>query len=110
MLPEVGTLGDGFHFWACILTNWRLPQSLAELLPFVYLRNFNKTVGFCVAMGCVLLLFILSLMQRKRPVRAAFNALPVGVQVVALAAMLLLISSFGVQASWGAEGFMYANF
>lgn len=110
VLPEVGTLGDGFHFWACILTNWRLPQSLAELLPFVYLRNFNKTVGFCVAMGCVLLLFILSLMQRKRPVRATFNALPVGVQIVALAAMLLLISSFGVQASWGAEGFMYANF
>ena len=30
--------------------------------------------------------------------------------VVALAAMLLLILSFGVQASWGAEGFMYANF
>ena len=57
-----------------------------------------------------MLLFILSLIQRKRPVRAAFNALPVGVQIVALAAMLLLISSFGVQASWGAEGFMYANF
>ena len=110
VLPEVGTLGDGFRFWGCILANWRLPQGLAELLPFVYLRNFNKTVGFCVAMGCVLLMLVLSLMQRRRPVRASFNALPVGVQVVALAAMLLLILSFGVQASWGAEGFMYANF
>ena len=87
-----------------------LPQSLAELLPFVYLRNFNKTVGFCVAMGCVLLLFILSLMQRRRPVRATFNALPVGVQVLALAALVLVIATFGIQASWGAEGFMYANF
>ena len=110
VLPEVGTLGDGLHFWSCILANWRLPQGLAELLPFVYLRNFNRTIGFLVAMACVLLMFVLSLMQRRRPVRASFNALPMGVQVVALAAMLLLILSFGVQASWGAEGFMYANF
>ena len=111
VLPEVGKkLSDGFRFWACIVTNWRMPHSLAELLPFVHLRNFNKAVGFGVAMGCVLLLLILSLVQRKRPVRAVFNALPVGVQVVALAALLLLIGSFGVQASWGAEGFMYANF
>lgn len=110
VLPEVGTLGDGLHFWSCILANWRLPQGLAELLPFVHLRNFNRTIGFLVAMACVLLMFVLSLMQRRRPVRASFNALPMGVQVVALAAMLLLILSFGIQASWGAEGFMYANF
>ena len=110
VLPEVGTLGDGFRFWACIFTNWRLPASLAELLPFVHLRNFNKTIGFCTAMGCVLLLFIASLLQRKKPVRAYFNALPTWVQVMLLSALVLLIGSIGIQSSWGAEGFMYANF
>lgn len=110
VLPEVGTLADGFHFWACIFTNWRLPAGLADLLPFVYFQNFNKTIGFCVAMCCVALLFASSLMQRKKPIRAYFNALPVWTQVVLLSALIMLIASFGVQASWGAEGFMYANF
>ena len=110
VLPEVGTLGDGFRFWSCILTNWRLPAGPAELIPFVYWHNFNKTIGFAVAMGCAVLLLVSSLMQRRRPVRAAFNALPVWLQAAALAVLLLLILTFGVQASWGAEGFMYANF
>lgn len=110
VLPEVGTLRDGFHFWSCIIANNWFPSSLHELLPFVYLKNFNKTIGFCAAMACVLLLFISSLMQRKKPIRAYFNALPAWVQVVALSALIMLIASFGIQASWGAEGFMYANF
>ena len=110
VLPEVGTLSDGFHFWSCIFTNCWLPGSLSELIPFVHLRNFNKTIGFCAAMGCVVLLFISSMMQRKKPIRAYFNALPVWVQVPLLAALIMLIATFGIQASWGAEGFMYANF
>ena len=70
VLPEVGTLSDGFHFWSCIFTNWRLPTGLADLLPFVHLQNFNKTIGFCAAMFCVLLLFVSSVLQRKKPIRA----------------------------------------
>lgn len=110
VLPEVGTLGDGFRFWACIFTNWRIPTSLSDLLPFVYLQNFNKLAGFCAAMGCVALLFVSSLMQRKKPIRAYFNALPVWTQIILLSALVMLIASLGIQASWGAEGFMYANF
>lgn len=110
VLPEVGTLGDGFRFWSCIFTNWRLPEALDEFLPFVYLGSLDKTIGFCAAIGCVVLLFVSSLMQRKKPIRAYFNALPMWLQVLALSALVLLISSYGVQASWGAEGFMYANF
>ena len=110
VLPEVGTLGDGFRFWACIFTNWRLPAGLSDLLPFVHLRNFNKTIGFCAAMACVVLLLIASLLQRKKPVREYFNALPVWLQILLLSALVMLIGSFGIQASWGAEGFMYANF
>ena len=110
VLPEVGTLADGFGFWAHILTNWSLPMSLSDLLPFVHLRNFNRLIGFCAAMGCVFVGFIFSLMQRKKPIRAYFNALPVWMQVMLLSALIMLIASFGIQASWGAEGFMYANF
>lgn len=110
VLPEVGSLSDGLRFWACIVRNRWFPTSMAELLPFVHLMNFNRTVGFLAAMGCVALLFIASLMQRKKPVRAAFNALPVWAQMLALSALVMVIASLGVQASWGAEGFMYANF
>ena len=110
VLPEVGTLADGFRYWACIVTNWRMPQSFAEWLPFVHLQNFNKTIGFCAAVGCIVLMFIAMLLQRKKPVRDYFNALPVWVQVVSLSALIMLIGTFGIQASWGAEGFMYANF
>ena len=110
VLPEVGTLADGFDFWRCIFANRWLPSSLAELMPFVYLQNFNKTVGFLAAMGCVLLLFAASLLQRRKPVREYFNALPVWLQVLLLAALVMIIATFGIQASWGAEGFMYANF
>lgn len=110
VLPEVGTLSEGFNFWACIFANWRIPATIAELLPFVHLRNFNKLIGFLAAMGCLLLLFIASLLQRRKPVREYFNALPVWLQIILLAALVMLIASFGIQASWGAEGFMYANF
>ena len=110
VLPEVGTLSDGFHFWSCIFANCWMPSGLRELLPFVHFQNFNKTIGFLAAMGCVMLLFISSVLQRKKPVRDYFNALPVWVQVMALSALIMLIASFGIQASWGAEGFMYANF
>ncbi|MBR5302119.1 MAG: MBOAT family protein [Clostridia bacterium] len=110
VLPEVGTLSDGFRFWGCIVANWRMPASLAELIPFVYLQNFNKTIGFCAAMGCVLLLLIASVLKQKKAVRAYFNDLPVWVQVMLLSALIMLTASFGIQASWGAEGFMYANF
>ncbi|MBP3656199.1 MAG: MBOAT family protein [Clostridia bacterium] len=110
VLPEVGSLGDGFRFWSCIVTNWRMPEGIADLLPFVYLQNFNKTIGFLAAMGCAALLFIAELLQRRKPVRAYFGALPVPLQVLLLSALVMLIASFGIQASWGAEGFMYANF
>ena len=76
----------------------------------MHLQNFNKTIGFCAAVGCIVLMFIAMLLQRKKPVRDYFNALPVWVQVVSLSALIMLIGTFGIQASWGAEGFMYANF
>ena len=110
VLPEVGTLQDGFHFWSSIVTNWYLPSDFVDILPFVYFHNFNKTLGFAVAMVGVLLLFCISMLQRKKPLPEAWNAIPVWLQVLLLSALILVIGTFGIQASWGAEGFMYANF
>jgi len=62
VLPEVGTLSDGFHFWSCIFTNSWMPRSLSELLPFVHMQNFNKTIGFLAAMGCVVLVIFSALL------------------------------------------------
>ena len=110
VLPEVGSLTDGFHLWRCIFTNAWIPHSLGALIPFVHLRNFNRLLGFSVAMLFILVMFIGSLMQRKKPIREYVNALPNWCQILGLSLMILVILTFGIQASWGAEGFMYANF
>lgn len=110
VLPEVGTLRDGLGLWMQIFTNHRIPTSLGELLPFVQLSNFNIRCGFAVAVFCAVLLFVSSVMQRKKPIREYFGALPVYWQVILLSGLLMLIATIGVQASWGTEGFMYANF
>ena len=73
-------------------------------------RKFNRLLAFSVAMLFILVMFIGSLMQRKKPIREYVNALPNWCQILGLSLMILVILTFGIQASWGAEGFMYANF
>lgn len=110
VLPEVGTLSQGFGLWKQILTNWSLPRSINELLPFVDLSLTTYKVFFCLAILGTILLFIVSLLQRKGQFRIIFNRLPFIARIGILVAGLLLIATFGVQASWGAGGFLYAQF
>ncbi len=104
VLPEVGTLEQGLGLWARILTNRELPRSLWALLPFV-----DKAYNLAVVLLCTLLLFVCSLLQRKKPVRDRFNALPAWLRIPALAAVLIVILIFGVRAS-AEGGFLYAQF
>lgn len=110
VLPEVGTLSQGLGLWKRIFTDWTLPSSFAELLPFVNLSLTVKKISFAVMVVFVLIHFVISLIQRKNQFRMYFNRLPLFIRIFVLSVLSLLVFSFGTQATWGAGGFMYAQF
>ena len=75
------------------------------LLPFV-----SGKLEFLVIIALTVLLFVTSLMQRRKPIRDYFNRLPMPVRSVVLSAILMGILVFGVPASSSYGGFMYAQF
>ena len=113
VLPEVGTLSDGIGLWKQIFTEHTIPTSITTLLPFLEISNTlfdnNLPLIFAVVVVLIGILFIFSLLQRKRPVREYFNKIPVPVRLVCLIAEFMLIASIGVMASLEG-GFMYAGF
>ena len=105
VLPEVGTLSQGLGLWKRIFTDFTIPTSLRELLPFAGPRSECLLIAVST-----LALFCASLLQRKRPVRDYFNRIPAPVRVVLLAALTLVIVYFGGNAAGNGGGFMYAQF
>lgn len=105
VLPEVGTLSEGLGLWKQIFTDFTIPTSARELLPFAA----GKTELLVIAVSAAAL-FVGSLLQRKKPVRDYFTKVPMPVRIVLLAALTLAIVYFGGPASGSAGGFMYAQF
>lgn len=106
VLPEVGTLKQGFGLWKRILFHPELPKTFAELFPFVETKR-----TFIAAMAGVLLMFIVSLLQRKGSVRLQLRKkLPFLVRILCFVFLFFAIVYFGVPASGGLKGFMYAQF
>ena len=111
MLPEVGTLSDGLGLWKRIFTDFTLPTTLQELLPFVdWTAHYYVKYDVLLCIICVGMLFLGSLLQRNKPVRAYFARVPILVRVPTLVGIFLLVMAWGVQATWGQGGFMYAIF
>lgn len=110
VLPEVGTLSDGLGLWWNIFTNWSVPRTIGELLPYVDLSRTIFAINFLICIAGTFLMFAVDCIQYKKPVRTYFNMLPPLVRQIILAGVIILIASFGVQASWGIGGFLYANF
>lgn len=110
VLPEVGTLSDGIGFLSNIFTSQISPNSLAELLPFMDFGDTTRLLQAGVAVFGVVMMFIFSVIQEKRPVRDCFNKIPMPLRAVILSCAVLIIIIFGVRANWGTGGFMYANF
>lgn len=102
VLPEVGTLRQGLGLWKQIFTNATIPHSFEELLPFAAKGEFRIICVF------TLMLLIVSLIQRKQPVRQWFRKLPAPVQLLALS--VLIVMSLYYCGSGSAGGFMYAQF
>ncbi len=106
VLPEVGSLRDGLGLWKRILTEHTLPGSLAELLPFVdSMRNLAAAV-----FGSILM-FVVSLLQRRESVRTRMERrVPYVLRILLFVALFFVILYFGVPASTDQGGFLYAEF
>lgn len=105
VLPELGTLSAGFGLWMQIFTEHSIPTSFNALLPFV-----SSKLDLLVILGLTALLFVTSLMQRKKPIRHYFNRMPMPLRSVVLSLILMAILVFGVPATSSYGGFMYAQF
>lgn len=110
VLPEVGSLTEGLGLWKQIFVNHDIPKSFSELFPYLDLTYELTVIGFGVAAFCTVLLFVSALLQRKKPIRDYYNLLPFIVRIIGLVGLTIIIVLFGVQASWGKGGFLYANF
>ena len=106
VLPEVDGLRAGLGLWKRIFTEHTFPHTVSELLPFVD----NATNLYAILFG-ILLMFIVSLLQRKQPVREWLEKKTIyPVRMLIFVALFFLILYFGVPASGGIGGFMYAQF
>lgn len=110
VLPEVGTLSEGLGLWKQIFTNHVMPLNIQQLLPFISIQYLDEKLNFLLLILGVILMIVFSLIERKRPIREYFNKAPAIIRWIVLAGVLILISTFGVRASWNGGGFMYAQF
>ena len=102
VLPEVGTLRDGLGLWKRIFTNFTIPRTFSELLPFAKKGELLVIVLFTAA------LFVVSLIQRGQPVRQWFAKWPRVLQLLFLGA--LIVACLFAVTSGNAGGFLYAQF
>ncbi len=106
VLPEVGTLSDGWGLWMRIFTEHSIPSDISALLPALA-ENGKK--NFCIIIVMILLMFFASLLQRKREVRDYFVKVPLPARMVIMAGCVMLLIVFGIPAS-AKGGFLYAQF
>lgn len=102
--------GNGFKYFAKVFTDVSLSLNIFNLLPNVSSGSNLTIINLFIAFAGVCLMFISSLLQRRRPIRYYFNKLPLFVRILIMSCAIILIASFGVEATWGAGAFMYANF
>ncbi len=105
VLPEVGGLSAGFGLWSRIFTEHTIPGSVSGLLPFV-----DIYIDFAVMIAFTAVLFVFSLIQRKRQVREYFNKIPMVIRIIILALMFVTAIIFGGRNNEFSMQFLYAQF
>lgn len=107
VLPEVGTLKDGVGLILKIFMKPWIPLSISMLFP--YLIDIRAACGFIVVVMGIGLMFAVSVLQRKRPVREYADKIPMGIRIPLMSVFFMGIVYWGIPVSNGIE-FMYANF
>lgn len=103
VFPEVGSFSDGCNFLKSILTNFKMPASIYDvILPI------HKTSDLPVICIGVAAMFAVSLIQRKISFREYFSKAPIIVRWAVYICAIVVLLVIGQSA--GAGGFMYAQF
>ena len=116
VLPEVGSLRDGFGFWKRIFTSFRLTFSFENLFPFnekntslLWYFFSNKKGNIIIISFCVIIMFIVSLLSRKNDVRLLLQKWPKIIRwLLFIFVIFLIIETKMLSADVG--GFMYEGF
>lgn len=110
LIAASGSVRAGIRYIVGMFTVHTIPTSVRGLVPFVNLATNFSLINLALAAVGTIILIVFSCIEQKEPVRNRFNKIPLLLRLVILSGAILLIASFGVQSSWNAEGFMYANF
>lgn len=110
VIPEVGSLSDGLGFIGNIFTSNVKFQSPKDLLSFVDLSSPLFIIFFMISIIGILLMLIVSILQRKKSIRYRIGSFPIIIKVLIFVLLLFVIASFGVQSTWDSGGFLYAQF
>ena len=92
VLPEVGTISQGFGLWKRIFTNFTIPTSLSKLLPFMSGIWWQNAIVFVM----IIALFVVSLLQRKHKIRELFGKLPIFFRMMILVGLFFIIVVIGI--------------
>ena len=106
VLPEVGTLSDGFGLWMRIFTEHTLPTSRFDLFPYI-----KSWMSFAMVCFGTLLIFVTSMIQRRQPIRQWLEEHTHYVtRIIIFALMFILTVYFGYEAVGRTGGFLYEQF
>lgn len=107
VLPEVGTLSQGFGLWNRIFTNHEIPATLRAWIP----QAHKSYLQLAVCCGGILLILITDLIQRKQPIRQWLeNHTNPAARMALFAVMFFVTIYIGYPLISKAGGFMYAEF
>ena len=107
VLPEVGTLSQGVGFIGRIFTDFTVTTNFKLLVP--YIKRAERPSFFFVLL-CVVLLFVVSVVQRKRSVRSLTAKIPFMLRAAVLAVICFAIVLFSFRTKSENIAFMYAGF
>ena len=106
VIPEVGTLGDGFALIKSTFTNLCIPKDFKAIFTTV---DRDMRLEFFVVILSIALLFISSVISRRESIRDKFNRIPIFIRIAII--ILILIITFAVGLPKVRTGvFMYAKF
>lgn len=102
--------GNGFEYFVKPFVNRTIPHSISELFPSTAMSNFSMITLLLSLCGLVMMLIVSIVEEKKKPIRYYFNKIPWIIRILIIVAFMVIIVTFGVQSTWGAGAFMYANF
>ena len=106
VIPEVGTLSNGLGLIQRVFTNFSLPTDIRDI--FTIMDRADR-IFYLLLLASIILLFVVSLIQRKNQIRYYYNKIPLIIRIVLISLFVLFILVLGLKGN-SVGGFMYAKF